>query len=327
MFDLANIEKLFETEKESDAYRTIGKLDRLLVAHASFADAWSGVNGCIMASTFSREAANCMLLGNGGAGKTSLAMRMVNSMPPLIIKDNNLEISTVPAFYTSFKSTKTLDALTSDILKKLGDFNPNSGRLGDKAARVLKQLKMCRTKIIFIDELHDLDDFENNAHKLIKWVKEITNECGPVVCLMGLERCKTIFDGDTEMSRRFKRKFILRPLTVGTKEEPGHLPGFMTAICRAIVSATTIRSFPALNAYENALKIWSSTGGSPDYIMTLLKEGVLRALLANRHEVTMEDFSNVWDGGVLDATSIVKFNPFRASLTQLITGIRKVQAL
>lgn len=323
-------ETIFDSDEQRETYEAIGKIDKLRVSHPLYTQAVSGINGCIKASVFSREPVNCMLLGEGGAGKTSVAMQIVKSMPPRVVKEDDLEISTVPAFYTSFKSARSLDALTTDMLKKLGDPCPDIGKPGDKASRVLKLLNACRTRILFIDELHTLDGFDaRNKVKmrdLLKWIKDITNECGPVVCLMGLEECKDIFDGDTEMSRRFKSKFMLRPLSVGTKQTPGLLLRFMTEICRSIMASAPVNSFPPVGEYENALQIWVATRGSPDFIMSLVKEAVLRALLAGRQEVMIEDFASVWDSGLLNSVSLVKFNPFKANQTQIVAAIRKQQA-
>ena len=57
-------------------------------------------------------------VGEGGMGKTSVANMIVQSMKPEVIVEDDLEIRTIPAFYTSFRSSKSLDALTADMFTK-----------------------------------------------------------------------------------------------------------------------------------------------------------------------------------------------------------------
>lgn len=326
MLNIDDAARVFDSDSERKAYQAVAEIGKIRVGHFFFEGAIRGIGECIKASAYDREPVNCMLLGQGGMGKTSVAQLIIRSMKPETITEDDLKIRTVPAFYTSFRSGASLDALTTDMLRKLGDPASSSGKVLDKASRVLELLIRCRTKIIFIDELHDLDDFKKVSGearpKLLKWVKAITNGGGPVTCLMGLESCHNLFEGDTEMGRRFKKKSFLRPLMPGTGEAPGLLEGFLTDLYREIVETTSVTSFPDAS-YLSVLQVWAATGGSLDFTMTLIKEAALRAMLDNRMAVEVRDFAAVWDTGVLDEASVMKFNPFLASHAQLATAIRE----
>ncbi len=326
MLNKEDANKIFETDAEQVAYQAVAAIDEIRVGHEFFDGAISGIEECIKASAYAREPINCMLLGEGGMGKTSVARQIVQSMKPEVIKENDMETKTVPAFYTSFRSATSLDALTADMLKKLGDGKPESGKPEDKATRVLELLIHCKTKIIFIDELHDLDGFEKRNYaamqKLLKWVKAITNGGGPITCLMGIESCHDLFEHDPEMARRFKRKFFLRRLMPGTKEQPGLLPGFLEDVYAEVMESTPLTSFPAMTDHS-VLQVWAATGGSLDFIMTLVKEAALLVMRANRTNIEIGDFAEVWDSGVLDDSSVFKFNPFLAAPSLLYTAIRE----
>lgn len=321
--------RVFSSEIEQNAYQAVAAIDKIRVGHIFFDGAVRGIRECMKESEYAREPANCMLLGEGGMGKTSVANMIVQSMKPEVIVEDDLEIRTIPAFYTSFRSSKSLDALTADMLTKLDDPNPNSGRVDDKASRVLELLVRCRTKIIFVDELHDLDGFETKESRemriLLKWIKAITNGGGPLTCLMGIENCHNIFEGNPEMARRFKRKLFLRPLNVGTREKPGLLQGFLRDVYGAVTAKSPIKSFPEAG-YLQTLQIFLATGGSLDFIMTLIKQAVLRALLEGRSHVDVSDYAAVWDQAILDDASVVPFNPFIASESQLATAVRERQS-
>jgi hypothetical protein len=163
--------------------------------------------------------------------------------------------------------------------------------------------------------------------KFIKVLKAITNERGPVTCLMGIPECHDLFKGDTEMSRRFKRQIFLRELAPGTEGKPGLLQNFVSDVYEAIIESTEIKGFPTLS-YVSALQIYTATGGSPDYIMTLIKEAVLNALLRGRVNVEIGDYANTWDSGLLNGADLgkkvkVNFNPFLANQAKLASMFRE----
>lgn len=319
--------EFFENEAERKAYEAIGIIEKIRVGHKGFDDAINGIKERIKESVYSREPSNCMLLGEGGMGKTSVANMLMALMKKEVVIENDMEISTVPAFYTSFKSARNLNALTADILMQLGDPYPMAGKLGDKASRVIKLLKQCRTIIVFIDELHDLKNLSKRDSKergqFIKWIKEICNECGPLICLMGINSCEDIFDGNDEMNRRFKHKYFLRPLGPGIDGDPGELKAFLEDVCGEIVNRTPVKSLPPVGVYLNVLRVYVATGGSPDFVMTLLKKAVLRTMLEGREVVTIEDFAEVWKSGCLDSQSKIRSNPFLATQAHIASEIRR----
>ena len=225
---------------------------------------------------------------------------------------------------------RSLDALVTDVLRKLGDPRPMSGKTPDKGDRAVELMLSCRTQIILIDELHDLEGFEEKDFEamrpFLKWIKGIANSRGgPAVCLMGIETCKDLFEPEQslEMARRFKKKFLLRRLDVGTKAKPGTLPSFLNRVCDGILQTTTVRSLPPLGNYENAVRVWACTSGNPEYVMTLIKEAVRNAVIANRHEVTGTDLADAWDKGVFHRVAVTQFNPFKATLEQIIAAVKR----
>lgn len=323
--------EIFASQSEQRAYEVVAEIDKIRVGHPFYEGALSGINECLKASVFSREPVNCMLLGKGGVGKTSMAEMIKASMKPEIIRENDLETKTVPAFYASFKSATSLNSLLVDMLTKLGDPYPTSGTVDVKAHRFYKLLIQCRTKIIFLDELHDIEGFKARNYpamqKFIKVLKAISNERGPVTCLMGIPECHDLFRGDQEMSRRFKRQVFLRELSPGTEGEPGLLQNFVSDVYDAVIESTEIKGFPSLS-YSLALQIYTATGGSPDYIMTLIKESVLHAMLNGRANVEIGDYANTWANGLLNGADLGKkikvgFNPFLANQAKLASMFRE----
>ncbi len=323
--------EVFSSQSEQQAYEVVAEIDKIRVGHQFYNGALNDINDCLKASAFSREPVNCMLLGNGGMGKTSVAEMIMSTMKPKIIRENDMETITVPAFYASFKSSTSLKSLLTEMLGKLGDPHPTIGDEVDKAQRFYTLLVQCHTRIIFLDELHDIEGFKNYNYramqKFIKVLKTISNVRGPVTCVMGIPECHDIFKGDQEMSRRFKRQIILHKLRPGTEAAPGMLKNFVSDVYEAIIESTEIKGFPSLS-YSSVLQIYTATGGSPDYIMTLIKESTLHAMLNGRVHVEIGDYANTWANGLLNGADLGKkiqvgFNPFLAEQARLASMFRE----
>lgn len=321
--------EMFCSTAQMEANEINGQIDKVVIQHESFKVAYRGVMECITESRCSREPVNCMLLGDGGTGKTTIASVIEKSFQREVVREGDLEINTVPILNTSFKSMRSVDALVTDVLHKLGDPHPRSGKTPDKGERAVALMKACRTLIIIIDELHDLQGFEegdlDTMRPFLKWIKAVTNSGGPAVCLAGVEACKTIFHNETslEMSRRFKRQFILRALSLGTASKPGTLPTFLRNVCDGILKKTCLKSFPPLERYEYALKVWASTSGNTEFIMTMIKLAAKHAILAKRLEVTIDDFAEAWETGFFHQVTTIKTNPFKATAAAITNEMRK----
>lgn len=322
------VSQLFESEAERQAYEAAASIDRIMVAHPGAVSALNGIRHCIKSSVYAREPMGCMLLGQGGMGKTMLAEHIMRSLPPETVVVDDCEIDTTPSFYVSFKTVGNLSDLTAEMLDRLNDQRSRIGRPAARARRVRKLLMKCRTVIVFIDELHDLQGLRKRdprrVEEFLGWIKELSNERSLVLCLMGEPSCHDIFGGGdgNQMARRFKSQFMLNPLTPGTKDQMGYLPSFLTEVGKQVLQRTPIQSLPPIHSYVNALRFFAAASGNLDFTMVLIKQAVIAALKAGRTVVTMADFADLWASGITSKVSVVRINPFDATDDQLAAAFR-----
>lgn len=326
---LANEElfSLFDSDEERDVYRQIAELDRRVVQHPDLDAAVRGIKSCIKASFASRAPECCMLLGDGGMGKTTIAKMIMRALKPQTIVENDCEIDTMPAFYMSLPSGGRMSDVTEAMLTKLNDANPMVGSGYSKERRIASHLTRCGTVIVFVDEIHNLSLIQRRdpmaGQNINAWLKGLFNIEGPVICLLGTLECRSIFDNSTELARRYKSKFLLKPLDPGTPDQPGTLQPFLKALSQQIIKATSITKMPNFFNFGLALTVAAATRGNIDFTATLLKDAAKLCLLAGRDVVTDEDLSNAFATGKFSSQARTgSQNPFWMEQRELVKLFR-----
>lgn len=318
---------LFKSDEEREAYRQTAQLDRMVVHYPGLTAAMDGINGCIKASVSARSPECCMLLGDGGMGKTTIAKMIMASLPPRTIVKDDCEIDTTPAFYMSLPSSGKMSHVTEAMLTKLNDRNPSVGSGYSKDRRIAQLLTSCGTIIVFIDELHNLALIQKRdplaGQKISAWLKGLFNVEAAVICLLGTLECRTIFDHSTELSRRFKNKFLLTPLHCGTTDAPGTLQFFLQTLSQQIIKATSVTKMPSFSDYNLTLSVFAATRGNIDFTATLLKDSARICLLAGRNIVTKEDLADAYGTGKFSSQSLSGYkNPFHLGGKEIAKLIR-----
>ncbi|MGK5027461.1 hypothetical protein [Janthinobacterium sp. RB2R34] len=85
-----------------------------------------------------------------------------------------------------------------------------------------------------------------------------------------------------------------------------------------------LTAFPRFDQMHPMHQMYAATGGSPAFVMSLIKESILEALKAGASDVTLEDFATAWERGITAHASLCRANPFRMSPGTLATALRGV---
>ncbi|CAG9180654.1 TniB family NTP-binding protein [Cupriavidus pinatubonensis] len=328
MFKEEQTYSIFASDREREIYREIAGLDRIVIHHPGMKAAVDGIKNCIKASVWARSPECCMLLGDGGMGKTTIAKMIMAALPPQTIVKDDCEIDTTPAFYMSLPPGGKVSHVTEAMLTNLNDRDPLAGSGYSKDRRIARLLTSCGTVIVFIDELHNLSLIQQRdplaGQKISAWLKGLFNVEATVICLLGTLECQSIFDHSAELSRRFKNKFLLIPLDCGTPDAPGTLQMFLQKLSAQIVKNTSVTGMPNFSNYGLALSVFAATQGSIDFAATLLKDAARNCLLAGRDVVTEEDLAYAFSTGKSSSQALTgNRNPFhmeRKHLAKLIRG-------
>ncbi|WP_028450795.1 TniB family NTP-binding protein [Chitinibacter tainanensis] len=315
--------------KSEDLIDRIAKLDNVVVQHPDMINAIEGIKRCINLSEKYREPVGCMLLAEGGMGKSTICKLIEAGLPKGIHKTETEEIKIISAFRAEVPSQISLSHLASNILSGLSDSTPDSGTIAGKTKRIATHIKNCQTKVIFLDECHNFlvaSPVRNSAHiAALRWIKSLVNSTSACLCLVGTEESESIIDSDMsfQLTRRFKYRFRIRKLMPGTSKNPGELYYFLDRMGTHLKKEFLLENVHLADSYLNTVRIYLATSGNLDYIMTLIKEGLQLTLGAAGKQLTLDDFAIVWDSGIMHSASCTKRNPFRLSEADLAGEFRR----
>jgi type II secretory pathway predicted ATPase ExeA len=323
------VDDLYEDVKICDddlLIRRVAKFDEILVGHPRMLAAINGVLECMSWSRESKEPRGAAILGEGGTGKTTVCNVVLKRFPPSEERTGDAIVKVVPAFYCAVPAATCIGGLVESLLSGLGDPFPEHGNPRKKTKRLITLLRECRTRIIFLDEFHNLANTSTpgmrKSVQLCEWLMHLTNRSNVMLCLVGIPSCENLVDYDPQMFRRFSEKYRLGDLSLGTQKEPGELITYLRTLCKRGKELVGVSAFPDFQNYTLACQMWAATAGRPSFIALLLKNAMLAALRDKREYVSEEDLVVAFDRGCTAEIALTAKNPFLLTRAQLAASLR-----
>lgn len=90
-----------------------------IVVSEEFDSAYRGILLCAEKNAIYDKPFGCLLLSNGGLGKTTLCKAMVKKHPRYIKTENDIKKTIIPVFYLEIPSPATVKSVASSMLKAL----------------------------------------------------------------------------------------------------------------------------------------------------------------------------------------------------------------
>jgi len=302
---------------QQSIFSRVAQLDKIVVRHPALERARLGIEDCVAKTQFFREPVGSLLLGEGGMGKTTVCRSLLASMPESIKIDLRVSRTLVPAFYTSVPSPATVKSVAASLLAKLNDPSPLAGTTAHMTNRLCLLLAACETKLVLLDEIHHLFDIQKTTTRVnvqvCNWIKSVVNATKVSFCLVGMPSFAPILSIDSQLARRFPVQFHLTSFTTGTSENPGNLIPFLNEVRHHSIQKLELTAFPRFDQMHPMHQMYAATGGSPAFVMSLIKESILDALKTGTSSVSLENFAMAWDKGVTAQASLCRENPFRMS--------------
>lgn len=299
---------------------------RCIIVSEEFDSAYKGILLCAEKNEIYEKPFGCLLLSNGGLGKTTLCKAIVKKHPKYIKTENDINKTIIPIFYLEIPSPATVKSVASSMLKALNDPAPFAGTTAQLNHRLITLLKACETKLIFMDEFHHLFDLQTSTKRMntvvCNWIKTLINETGICFCLVGLPEFESLLKMDTQLARRFAHSFILNPLKIQKINELGTLHAFLHQIEKNIESKLDLKFEPSLSNQLLALQIFIATSGNHAYLMLLIENCLYQTINNEKIIIKTAHFAKAWQEGITAYVSKISTNPFLLDMATLSSKIR-----
>ncbi|MBP6530502.1 MAG: TniB family NTP-binding protein [Burkholderiales bacterium] len=297
---------------------SLRKFSKYVVSHLIYSRAVATIELAIEATQSSGQPHSAMLTGESGTGKTTVCEYLVHKRP---IRRDQVDASgirtVVPAFYCCVSAQVTIKGLATVMLMKLG-CSELTGSQVILTSRLCALIETCQTEVIFLDEFHHL--LRSDASKVLggvrDWVKDLINETGVTVVLVGLPKCEAIIDEDPETKRRFPHRASLSHFPFSTEPSSQYIK-VLKALSSAMVAHAGLAVTPVLTDADKAAAFYVATGGNMNSIRLLLFQVSNAAFKVPGRRVVWEDFAVAFESITVDHCLMRHGNPFRQPMQQL----------
>ena len=309
-----------------DALELSKKLNNMVITSSEFTKAYDGITSCSAHTKAYQKPMGSLLIAEGGLGKTTLSQSILKKNPGYEKQEDGYTKRVVPVFYIQIPTPATVKSVAGMMLKALNDPAPLSGTIAQMTERLCYLLKLCETELILMDEFHHLFDMQKVSRKMnidvCNWIKTVTDSTNISSCLIGLPEFAPLLQIDSQLARRFPLTFKLSRLNIGSTQSPGTLYGFLSQVEKNVEKRLALKFLPRLINPLFVLQIYASTKGYHHYIISLIREALLFALLADSDVITQQYFSLAWDKGITSYTNMTTQNPFHMDTSELVQRMK-----
>lgn len=269
--------------KGPDQYEnyTVFSIRHQVIEFNAFREGWQKIAQIHRRGCDARIAGGLLLVGQSGAGKTTLIEHYRDKFPNELRPEQTI----VPVLIVQTPAMPTVKNLAEAILHALCDPDVNKGSTEEKTRRIFKLLQACRVELLIIDEFQHFSDTRRRsvANQVADWLKSVLNVAQIPVVVVGLPRAENVIHLNEQLARRFSSGFELRPFSFHTGEGQLEFRGLLKTIHSHIPVQCV--EFHEANL---ALRFFVATNGLIDYIAKIIDEAVQ---IAGRRGIPYIDWS------------------------------------
>lgn len=218
-------------------------------------------------------AGGLLITGFTGSGKTTVKKEYASRFP----RRDEGDRTCIPVLCVDTPSAPTAKSLAEAILIELGDAMSYRGTAEQKTQRIYHLFKLCKVELLIIDEFQQFFEHgrRNEIGRVTDWLKNMLNNAGIPVVLIGLPYSDQVLRLNVQLARRFSSRHYLRPFRFGTPEDVLEFRGILGAIENKLPLPSISLSSPEL-----AQRFYYATYGLMDFIGKIIDGAVM---LSYRH--------------------------------------------
>ena len=270
----------------------------------------SEIEHCHRYSKIAAEPECLLITGQQGAGKTTLRLSYARQHPRQLRREG----VSVPVLDASIPVPATVKSLVTQLLAALGDPVPERGTIVTQTRRLKKLMHACKVELVVLDEFQHFIDRDSNVVliTLSNWLKDLLNETGTPMVLIGMPYADVILRANSQLERRFAMRASLDPFGWDGAEKQDEFRLFLSYLDSRLPLAK--RSH--LADPERALRIYCACDGIIGYLMKLVRRSAEMAIDL-KMECIEDDLLAIAYDERLRARDPGRGNPFRVRIANL----------
>lgn len=138
------------------------------------------------------------IISAAGNGKTALVLEFSGRHPEQTTPD----VQIMSVIYVLTPPSPNEGRMLSAILKGLGYPDYDKGTVASRERMVLNALNMCQTRLILVDEVHNMLGGYKRAEEALRVLKNISSSIGIPIVFAGTEDALTVLKYDPQLTTR-----------------------------------------------------------------------------------------------------------------------------
>jgi hypothetical protein len=259
-------------------------VEQFIVPHVAFTQAEMQLEQSFRYSDTKGEAEGVPIVGESGAGKTSV-LKSFHDKHPAHRTGDGLE---VPILFASVPSAPTVKSLAGAMLAALGVPDPDRGTENEKTRRLQVLIRETHTQMVMIDEFqHFVDQGTHKVmHHVADWLKVLIDSTQATLVVAGLPSCMAVIDQNPQLARRFCAPMFMPRFDWRVQADRRQF----CAIVRAFHKPLSKRYLtPDLGAEDMAFRFYLASGGLIGFLAKLLRQVERNCASRNNLTITIED--------------------------------------
>ena len=217
----------------------------------------------------SQVAGALLIVGQSGAGKSTVLDYYLQRFP----SRREPRRMVIPVLKVLTPEAPTVKAMSEAVLVALGDTAATRGSAAVKTNRIALFLRECRVELILFDEFHHFcDSRAPERRRVTDWLKNLLNECGKPVVLLGLPRAISALYSNEQLRRRFASPFYYKEFGFRTEEEQTLFRGLL----KHFQEMSKLTWSLDLSHPDVAMRFHFATNGLIDYVVKIVDDVMAR---------------------------------------------------
>lgn len=261
-------------------------LETILIKHPTWEASYREISRVHQYARNGVGGMSVMILGESGAGKTSLLDHYQAAYPDIEHQDR----TQIRVLRIDAPAKPTEMTLSQATLTALGDpFSNAKITATEKTERVIKLLNAAGVELIMLDELQHVLNSPKGEDESITWIKTLMNRTNKSFVIAGLPSCRQLVQKHTQLRKRLSGQIMLSPFSVESRDGRSLYAGVWNQLDKCMPF-----EYAAVDMGQFLVRKHFATAGSIGYMKKLAIR--LRDVVAERGggQVTIEDWKEAF---------------------------------